>query len=94
MHFSPAPTTTAAVNETSTSPAPTTTAAVNETSTSPAPTTTAAVNETSTSPAPTTTAAVNETNDILDNQNKIIDDGSRLTIFDGVSKFFSNMFNS
>lgn len=46
------------------------------------------------SPAPTTAAAVNETNDILDNQNNIIDDGSRLTIFDGVSKFFSNMFNS
>ncbi|MGD9672573.1 MAG: hypothetical protein AB7U98_03720 [Candidatus Nitrosocosmicus sp.] len=75
---SPAP----AVNETSTSPAP----AVNETSTSPAP----AVNETSTSPAPA--PAVNEPNNTLDNQNNI-DDGSRLTIFEGVSNFFSNMFN-
>lgn len=46
-----------------------------------------------TSAAPAPAPAVNGPNNTLDNQNNI-DDGSRLTIFDRVSNFFSNMFNS
>jgi hypothetical protein len=49
-----------------------------------------AVNETSTlSPPPT---AVNETNETLNSQSTT-DNGLRVTIFDGVSNFFSDIFN-
>jgi hypothetical protein len=75
------------VNETSTPTAivvnetTTPTAIVNETTTP-----TAIVNET------TTPTAVNQPNDIVNSQSNM-DDESRLTIFDGISNFFSNAFN-
>jgi len=75
-------------NQTSTPPvaAPTATAPTATAPTATAPTATA---PTATAP---TSPVVNENNATLNSQNNV-DDGSKLTIFDGITKFFSGAFN-